>query len=66
VDCRVDATVIRGHQHAAGARHAPPKDIPAKRLAPLLGDPQPASEPAVEPEPSAAPSPAQDTGGWVE
>jgi transposase len=28
-----DATVIRAHQHAAGARHAPPKDIPAGRLA---------------------------------
>jgi transposase len=62
----VDATVVRGHQHAAGARHAPPKDIPAERLAPLLRDPQPAPEPAAEPEPSAAPNPAQDTGGWVE
>jgi transposase len=30
----VDATVVRAHQHAAGARHAPPKDIPAERLAP--------------------------------
>ena len=29
----VDATVVRAHQHAAGARHAPPKDIPADRLA---------------------------------
>jgi transposase len=28
-----DATVVRAHQHAAGARHAPPKDIPAGRLA---------------------------------
>jgi hypothetical protein len=28
-----DATVVRAHQHAAGARHAPPKDIPAERLA---------------------------------
>jgi len=24
----VDATVIRAHHHAAGARHEPPKDIP--------------------------------------
>lgn len=62
----VDATVVRGHQHAAGARHAPPKDIPAERLAPLLGDPEPAPEPAAEPEPSAPPNPAQDTGGWTE
>lgn len=29
----VDSTVVRAHQHAAGARHAPPKDIPAERLA---------------------------------
>ncbi|HEX4101534.1 MAG TPA: IS5 family transposase [Pseudonocardiaceae bacterium] len=62
----VDSTVVRGHQHAAGARHAPPKDIPAERLAPLLRDPQPSPKPAAEPEPSAAPNPAQDTGGWVE
>jgi hypothetical protein len=33
-----DATVVRAHQHAAGARHAPPQDIPA--LAPaVLSDP---------------------------
>jgi transposase len=30
----IDATVIRAHHHAAGARHAPPKDVPAERLAP--------------------------------
>jgi len=29
----VDATVIRAHHHAAGARHEPPKDVPAGRLA---------------------------------
>lgn len=29
----VDSTVVRAHQHAAGARHAPPTDIPAERLA---------------------------------
>ena len=28
-----DATVVRAHQHAAGARHARPADIPAERLA---------------------------------
>lgn len=32
----VDATVIRAHQHAAGARHAPPRDVPAERLAPTV------------------------------
>jgi len=40
-----DATVVRGHQHAAGARHAPPKDIPAQRLAPLRPDPEPTLNP---------------------
>jgi transposase len=29
----IDATVVRAHQHAAGARHAPPKDIDPARLA---------------------------------
>jgi len=32
----VDATVIRAHQHAAGARIDPPRDVPAQRLAPLV------------------------------
>jgi len=32
----VDATVIRAHQHAAGARHAPPTDIDPARLAPAV------------------------------
>lgn len=46
----IDSTVVRAHQHAAGARHAPPKDVPAEALAPLL------------PEPAAAGS-APHTGG---
>lgn len=29
----VDATVVRAHQHAAGARKKPPKDVPAAVLA---------------------------------
>jgi transposase len=29
----IDATVVRAHQHAAGARHAPPRDIDPGRLA---------------------------------
>lgn len=63
-----DSTVVRAHQHAAGARHAPPKDIPTERLAPLLLDPQPAPEPVPEPapEPAAVPGSADDTGGGVE
>ncbi len=46
----IDATVVRAHQHAAGARHTPPKDIPPERLAPML----------------AAPAAAAHTGGEVE
>jgi len=34
----IDATVVRAHQHAAGARHEPPKDIPLERLIPVLGE----------------------------
>ena len=30
----VDATVVRAHQHAAGARHRPPADVDPARLAP--------------------------------
>src|SRR5882724_9997384 len=29
----VDATVVRAHQHAAGARHQPPADVDPERLA---------------------------------
>lgn len=32
----VDATVIRAHHHAAGARHAPPMDVSPERLAPTV------------------------------
>ena len=35
----VDSTVVRAHQHAAGARHEPPKDVPAERLAPATLSP---------------------------
>jgi len=48
----VDATVIRAHHHAAGARREPPKDIPADVLAPTV------SEESVRP--------GKHTGGWVE
>ena len=30
----VDATVVRAHQHAAGARREPPADVDPARLAP--------------------------------
>lgn len=29
----IDSTVVRAHQHAAGARHDPPKDIDPDRVA---------------------------------
>ena len=57
----VDSSVVRAHQHAAGARHQPPKDIPAERLAPMLScDPQP------HPQPEVSSQPEGHTGGWVE
>lgn len=34
----VDGTVVRAPQHAAGARHKPPVDIPAEVLAPTTVD----------------------------
>jgi transposase len=32
----VDATVVRAHQHAAGARRQPPADVEAARLVPVV------------------------------
>jgi transposase len=37
-DVGIDSTVIRAHQHAAGAPHAPPSDVSAERLAVALED----------------------------
>lgn len=31
----VDSTVVRAHQHAAGARHEPPQDVATERLEPI-------------------------------
>ena len=31
----IDAGVVRAHQHAAGARHQPPTDVPEEVLAPV-------------------------------
>jgi transposase len=71
----VDSSVVRAHQHAAGARHQPPQDIPAERLAPMLPPaPQPAPQPDPQSEVSAQPDPQSEvvawpeghTGGWVE
>ena len=48
----VDSTVVRAHQHAAGARHAPPVDVPAAALVCALD--------------RVGPRAAPGTGGWVE
>jgi transposase len=37
-DVGIDSTVIRAHQHAAGAPHTPPGDVPVERLAVALED----------------------------
>ena len=37
-DVGVDSTVVRAHQHAAGAPRRAPKDVPADRLAVALED----------------------------
>ena len=37
-DVGVDSTVIRAHQHAAGAPHTPPGDVSCERLAVALED----------------------------
>ena len=37
-DVGIDSTVIRAHQHAAGAPHSPPNDVPVDRLAVALED----------------------------
>ena len=52
----MDAAVVRAHQHAAGARHTPPRDIPAEMLAPLLAVPGPAGAPDPAPDPDPAPN----------
>ncbi len=73
----IDSTVVRAHQHAAGARHEPPKDIPAERLAPWLPEvvepPVAVDQVVVEQvvveqvvEGSVVARPAEHTGGSVE
>lgn len=59
----VDSTVVRAHHHAAGARHEPPSDVPARVLATALVE-NLAS--AVGPAQGVVSTPAGDTGGWVE
>jgi transposase len=54
----IDGTVVRAHQHAAGARHALPKDIPESVLASSLGSDRADGEAAVPG--------SSHTGGGVE
>jgi transposase len=59
----IDSTVVRAHQHAAGARHEPPKDVPAQVLAVALAE---NLAEAVATESDTASATADDTGGRVE
>jgi transposase len=59
----VDSTVVRAHHHAAGARHEPPRDVPAAVLASALGA-DVADALAADGRVVAVPNDL--TGGWVE
>lgn len=59
----VDSTVVRAHHHAAGARHEPPRDVPAMVLTTALAGDVAAGLASV---PGAASATATDTGGFVE
>lgn len=59
----IDSTVVRAHQHAAGARHEPPRDVPAHVLAVALAEDL---AEAVAEAVAVGPAPAGDTGGRVE
>ena len=59
----IDSTVVRAHQHAAGARHEPPGDVAASVLATALAD---GLATAMTPATEAALAPGADTGGGVE
>jgi hypothetical protein len=63
-----DSSVVRAHQHAAGARYEPPKDIPEQKLTPLLATPGPTAERATPASttPSTTAETTADTGGWGE
>jgi hypothetical protein len=58
----IDSTVVRAHHHAAGARHDPPRDVPAAVLATALA----ADLAAVVAAPGSVSTPAPDTGGFIE
>jgi len=59
----IDSTVVRAHQHAAGARHEPPSDVPAAVLATALAEDLACAVGSARVAGSAV---ATDTGGIVE
>jgi transposase len=59
----VDSTVVRAHHHAAGARHEPPRDVPAAVLATALAEDLTS---AVASTPGTVSAVTDDTGGIVE
>jgi transposase len=59
----IDSTVVRAHQHAAGARHELPRDVPAQVLAVALAEDL---AEAVAAESGTVSASADDTGGWIE
>jgi transposase len=59
----IDSTVVRAHQHAAGARHEPPGDVAASVLATALAD---GLASAMSSAMEAAAAPGAGTGGGVE
>lgn len=59
----IDATVVRAHHHAAGARHEPPADVPTQVLAVALASDLTA---AVAAGGDGHAAPEEVTGGRVE
>jgi hypothetical protein len=59
----MDSTVVRAHHHAAGARHEPPRDVPAAVLATALAEDLAG---AMTPATDTGLPPGSDTGGRVE
>lgn len=59
----IDSTVVRAHQHAAGARHEPPSDVSTQVLAVALAEDL-AEAMGADQDAAAVPEPV--TGGRVE
>lgn len=59
----IDSTVVRAHHHAAGARHEPPRDVPAQVLAVALAEDLAKT---MDADQDTLAVPERVTGGWVE